>query len=46
MNTTVEHQYQLHLHHEKRQRKYENVGTMYKALKNQVIDSIKDRYLN
>ena len=44
-NTTSDHRYQPQLQHDKRQRIYKNIGTMDKALNNQVIDSVKDTYL-
>ena len=45
-NATTALQDQLQLQHDKGQIIYKNTGTMDEALKNQVIDTVKDTYLN
>ena len=45
-NNTVAHKYQLQIQNDEVWRIYDNVGTMYKALKNPVINPTEDMYLN
>ena len=44
-NIPTDQKYQLQLHHEEGQRIYDNTARMDKALNNQVIQSVEDRYL-
>ena len=44
-NIPTDQKYQLQLHHKEGQRIYDNTARMDKALNNQVIQSVEDRYL-